>query len=67
MNKKVLIDVVISAQNHTRNVAEKIANNLNADIFEIIPEDIYTSSDGFRFSSSASDDDIKNWTDTLEE
>ncbi len=43
-NNKILV-VYYSAQNHTRNVAEKIANNLNADIFEIIPEDIYTSSD----------------------
>ena len=36
-NKKVLV-VYYSAQNHTKAVAEKIANNLNADIFEIIPE-----------------------------
>lgn len=43
-NNKILV-VYYSAQNHTRNVAEKIANNLNADIFEIIPEDIYTGSD----------------------
>ena len=26
-------------------VAEKIAKNLNADIFEIVPEDVYTSED----------------------
>lgn len=43
-NKKVLV-VYYSAQNHTKSVAEKIANNLNADIFEIVPEDIYTSDD----------------------
>lgn len=43
-DNKILV-VYYSAQNHTRNVAEKIANNLNADIFEIIPEDIYTSLD----------------------
>ncbi len=43
-NNKILV-VYFSAQNHTKNVAEKIANNLNADIFEIVPEDIYTSSD----------------------
>lgn len=34
-----------SAQSHTKTVAEKIAENLNADIFEIVPEDIYTEDD----------------------
>lgn len=43
-DKKVLV-VYYSAQNHTKEVAEKIANNLNADIFEIIPEQRYTSED----------------------
>ncbi len=43
-NNKILV-VYYSAQNHTKNVAEKIANNLNADTFEIIPEEVYTSSD----------------------
>ena len=43
-NKKVLV-VYYSAQNHTKNVALKIANNLNADSFEIIPKKIYTSKD----------------------
>lgn len=43
-DKKVLV-VYYSAQNHTKSVAEKIANNLNADIFEIIPEEVYTSKD----------------------
>lgn len=43
-NKKILV-VYYSAQSHTKSVAEKIANNLNADIFEIIPEQIYTSED----------------------
>ena len=37
--------VYYSAQSHTEEVAKKIANNLNADIFEIIPRDIYTSDD----------------------
>lgn len=37
--------VYYSAQSHTKAVAEKIANNLNADIFEIIPEEIYTTED----------------------
>ena len=39
------IVVYFSAQNHTKAVAEKIADKLNADIFEIIPEDKYTSED----------------------
>lgn len=43
-DKKVLV-VYYSAQNHTKSVAEKIANNLNADTFEIVPEEIYTSKD----------------------
>ena len=43
-NKKALV-VYYSAQNHTKTVAEKIATNLNADIFEIVPENIYTSED----------------------
>ena len=37
--------VYFSAQSHTKKVAEKIAENLNADIFEIVPEDEYTSKD----------------------
>lgn len=37
--------VYYSAQNHTKAVAEKIADNLNADIFEIVPEEVYTSED----------------------
>ena len=41
---KILV-VYYSAQNHTKTVAEKIAQNLNANIFEIVPEDIYTSDD----------------------
>lgn len=41
---KVLV-VYYSAQNHTKSVAEEIAKNLNADIFEIVPEDVYSSSD----------------------
>lgn len=43
-DKKILV-VYYSAQNHTKNVALKIADNLNADIFEIEPVDEYTSSD----------------------
>ncbi len=37
--------VYFSAQNHTKTVAEKIAENLDADIFEIEPEEEYTSDD----------------------
>lgn len=43
-NNKVLV-VYFSAQGHTESVAKKIADNLNADIFEIVPKDEYTSSD----------------------
>lgn len=41
---KILV-VYYSAQSHTKAVSEKIAENLNADIFEIMPEEIYTSED----------------------
>lgn len=37
--------VYYSAQSHTKAVSEKIAKNLNANIFEIVPEEIYTSED----------------------
>lgn len=37
--------VYYSAQLHTKAVAEKIAENLEADIFEIIPEEVYTTED----------------------
>ncbi len=37
--------VYYSAQSHTKAVSEKIANKLDADIFEIVPEDVYTSDD----------------------
>ena len=43
-NGKVLV-VYFSAQSHTKSVAEKIAKNLDADIFEIEPEEEYTSDD----------------------
>lgn len=42
--KKVLV-VYFSAQSHTKAVAEKIADNLDADIFEVVPEDEYTEED----------------------
>ena len=41
---KILV-VYYSAQSHTKLVAEKISKNLNADIFEIVPEEPYTSDD----------------------
>ena len=41
---KILV-VYYSAQGHTKNVAKKIAENLNADIFELEPKVIYTSED----------------------
>ena len=40
-NNKTLV-IYFSAQNHTRNVANKIAANLDADLFEIEPADPYT-------------------------
>ena len=41
---KILV-VYYSAQNHTKSVAEKIAKNLNADTFEIVPEEVYSNDD----------------------
>lgn len=37
--------VYFSATNNTKNLANKIADNLNASIFEIVPKDEYTSDD----------------------
>jgi len=42
MNK---IIVYYSAQNHTREIAAKIAANIGADIFEIEPAQVYAESD----------------------
>lgn len=64
-NGKVLV-VYFSAQSHTKTVAEKIANNLNADIFEIIPEEVYTSADldwndsNSRVSKEHNDESLRN-------
>lgn len=41
---KILV-VYFSAQSHTKAVAEKIANNLNTNIFEVVPEEEYTNAD----------------------
>lgn len=43
-NTKSII-VYFSAQNHTRNIATKIAADINADIFEIEPIQTYTEDD----------------------
>lgn len=37
--------VYYSAQNHTKDVSEKIAENLNADLFEIEPKEKYSEDD----------------------
>ncbi len=37
--------VYFSAQGHTESVAQKIANNLGADIFKLVPTQEYTSAD----------------------
>lgn len=42
--EKVLV-VYYSAQNHTKSIANKIAKNLNADTFEIVPKEIYSEDD----------------------
>ena len=44
VTKKTLV-VYYSAQNHTRRVAEYIKTAADADIFEIVPQNIYTSAD----------------------
>lgn len=41
---KTLI-VYFSAQGHTEEVANQLAENLNADLFEIVPSEPYTSAD----------------------
>lgn len=43
-DSKILV-VYYSATNNTKTVAEKIANNLDADLFEIVPDEIYTADD----------------------
>ncbi len=43
-NKKILV-AYYSAQGHTKVVAEKVAEYLDADIFEIVPKDDYTDED----------------------
>ena len=65
-SKNKILVVYYSAQNHTKSVAERIAKNLNADIFEIIPEDVYTSEDlnwnnsNSRVSKEHEDESLRN-------
>ena len=62
---KVLV-TYYSAQNHTKNVAEKIAQNLDADTFEIIPKEVYTAedldwtADGSRVNREHEDESLRN-------
>ena len=65
LNKKVLV-VYFSATSNTKNVAEKIAKNLNGDTFEIVPADEYTSEDlnygnpDSRVSKEHDDESLRN-------
>ena len=43
-NDKILV-AYFSATGNTKSVAEKLASTLNADLFEIVPEQLYTSED----------------------
>lgn len=64
-NGKTLV-VYYSAQNHTKEVAEEIANNLGADTFEITPKDKYTEADldwtdnNSRVSKEHDDESLRN-------
>lgn len=65
-NRNKTLVVYYSAQNHTKAVSEKIAKNLNADIFEIVPEEIYTTEDlnwtnnNSRVSKEHNDESLRN-------
>lgn len=58
--------VYFSAQGHTEEVAQKIANNLGADIFELEPVDEYSSDDldwtdsNSRVSQEHEDESLRN-------
>ena len=62
---RVLV-VYYSAQNHTKAVAQQIAENLNADIFEIQPVDEYSNADlnwtddNSRVSREYADESLRN-------
>lgn len=65
-NEEKTLVVYYSAQTHTKAVAEKIARNLDADIFEIVPEQVYTSADlnwtddNSRVSREHNDESLRN-------
>ena len=65
-NESKTLVVYYSAQNHTKAVAEKIAQNLNADIFEIEPEEKYSEEDlnwtnrNSRVSKEHDDESLRN-------
>ncbi len=58
--------VYYSAQGHTDTITKEIASNLNADIFELIPENEYTSEDlnynnkNSRVSKEHDDESLRN-------
>ena len=62
---KVLV-VYFSAQNHTEAVTNQIAENLDADVFEIVPTEEYTSDDldwtdeNSRVSREHEDESLRN-------
>ncbi len=62
---KILV-VYYSAQNHTKSVAEKIAQNLGADTFEIVPKDVYSAADldwtdnSSRVNAEHNDESLRN-------
>lgn len=64
-NRKILV-VYYSATGSTKKVAEQIADNLDADLFEIVPKDIYTSDDldwtddNSRVSKEHDDESLRN-------
>lgn len=64
-DKKILI-VYYSASGSTERVAKEMANNLNADLFEIEPKDEYTSDDlnwsnsNSRVSREHNDESLRN-------
>lgn len=64
-DKKILV-VYYSAQNHTKAVAEKISEKLNADIYEIVPKEVYSSEDlnwtnsNSRVSREHNDESLRN-------
>ena len=64
-NRKILV-VYYSATGSTEKVAEQIADNLDAYLFEIVPKDIYTSDDldwtddNSRVSKEHDDESLRN-------